>query len=94
VTPDQAGAHDEIRISITLNGEEMQSSSTDDLIFSVPELISHISAWMTLEPGDIISTGTPSGVGMARDPRIWLQDGDELIVSSPQLGDLRTTIAR
>ncbi len=94
VTPDEAGAHDEIRISITLNGEEMQSSSTDDLIFSVPELISHISAWMTLEPGDIISTGTPSGVGMARDPRIWLQDGDELIVSSPQLGDLRTTIAR
>lgn len=94
VTPDEAGPHDGIGISITLNGEEMQNSSTDDLIFSVPELVSHLSMWMTLEPGDIVSTGTPSGVGMARDPRIWLQDGDELVVSSPQLGELHTTIAR
>ena len=44
---------------------------------------------MTLEPGDIVSTGTPAGVGSARDPRVWLKDGDELVVSSPQLGELR-----
>ena len=94
MTPDEAGAHDAIGISLSLNGEEMQNSSTEDLIFPVPELIVHISSWMTLEPGDIISTGTPSGVGMARKPRIWLQDGDEVVVSSPQLGELRTTIAR
>jgi acylpyruvate hydrolase len=94
VTPDEAGPHDSIGISLTLNGEQMQSSHSGDLIFSVPELVSHLSGWMTLEPGDIISTGTPSGVGSARKPRIWLQEGDELVVSSPRLGDLATTIRR
>lgn len=94
LTPDEAGPHDRIGISLILNGEEMQNSSTDDLIFPVPELISRISAWMTLEPGDIISTGTPSGVGMARKPWVWLEDGDEVTVASPQLGELHTTIAR
>ena len=49
---------------------------------------------MTLEPGDIISTGTPSGVGMARKPWVWLEDGDEVTVASPQLGELHTKIAR
>lgn len=94
VTPDEAGPHDSIGISLTLNGEEMQRSHSGDLIFSAPELLSHLSRWMTLEPGDIVSTGTPSGVGSARKPRIWLQNGDELVVSSPRLGDLRTTIRR
>jgi 2-keto-4-pentenoate hydratase/2-oxohepta-3-ene-1,7-dioic acid hydratase in catechol pathway len=94
VTPDEAGAHDAIGISLTLNGETMQDSSTASLIFSVPELVAHLSRLMTLEPGDIISTGTPEGVGSARDPRVWLQDGDELVVSSPTLGRLRTTIKR
>lgn len=94
VTPEEAGSHDSIGISLTLNGEEMQSSGSGDLIFSVPELVSHLSNWMTLKPGDIISTGTPSGVGSARKPRIWLEDGDELTVSSPQLGNLRTRVAR
>ncbi len=94
LTPDEVGPHDGITISLILNGEEMQNSSTDDLIFSIPELISRISDWMTLEPGDIISTGTPSGVGMARQPWVWLEDGDQVTVASPQLGELRTTIAR
>ena len=94
VTPDEAGAHDRIGISLTLNGEEMQDSSTADLIFPIPELISRISQWMTLEPGDIISIGTPSGVGMGRKPRIWLEDGDDMIVASPQLGELHTRVSR
>jgi 2-keto-4-pentenoate hydratase/2-oxohepta-3-ene-1,7-dioic acid hydratase in catechol pathway len=94
VTADETGAHDSIGISMILNGETMQESDSGDLIFSVPELVSHLSSWMTLEPGDIISTGTPSGVGSARKPRIWLEDGDEMTVCSPQLGDLRTTIRR
>jgi len=94
ITPDEAGAHDGIGIAMRVNGEERQSSSTADLIFSVPELVSTLSTWMTLEPGDIISTGTPSGVGLAMDPRTWLEDGDELVVSSPQLGELKTRIAR
>ena len=94
ITPDEAGPHDGIGISMLVNGEKRQSSSTGDLIFSVPQLVSTLSSWMTLEPGDIIATGTPSGVGLAMDPRTWLEDGDELVVSSPQLGELRTRIAR
>ena len=90
ITPDEAGPHDAIGIEMHVNGEQRQSSSTADLIFSVPELVATLSTWMTLEPGDIISTGTPSGVGLAMDPRVWLEDGDELVVSSPQLGELKT----
>jgi 2-keto-4-pentenoate hydratase/2-oxohepta-3-ene-1,7-dioic acid hydratase in catechol pathway len=93
VTADEAGAHDSIEFSLTLNGEEMQRSSTADLIFKVPELVSHISNLMTLEPGDLISTGTPSGVGIARQPSVWLKPGDEVEISSPQLGRLLTRIA-
>jgi 2-keto-4-pentenoate hydratase/2-oxohepta-3-ene-1,7-dioic acid hydratase in catechol pathway len=94
VTAEEAGAHDALEISLTLNGETMQSGSTADLIFSVPALVAHLSRLMTLEPGDIISTGTPAGVGAAREPRVWLQDGDEVVVSSPTLGRLQTVIRR
>jgi 2-keto-4-pentenoate hydratase/2-oxohepta-3-ene-1,7-dioic acid hydratase in catechol pathway len=94
VTPDEAGAHDAIAISLTLNGETMQSADTSDLIFAIPALVSHLSRLMTLEPGDIVSTGTPSGVGSVREPRVWLQDGDDVIVSSPTLGRLETRIRR
>jgi 2-keto-4-pentenoate hydratase/2-oxohepta-3-ene-1,7-dioic acid hydratase in catechol pathway len=94
VTPEEVGAPDAIEIRLTLNGEEMQNGRTDDLIFSVPQLLSHLSSLMTLEPGDIVSTGTPEGVGMGRDPRVWLEDGDEIVVESPQLGRLETRIAR
>ncbi|MCO5316293.1 MAG: fumarylacetoacetate hydrolase family protein [Solirubrobacterales bacterium] len=94
VTPDEAGPSDALELGMRVNGEERQSSSTADLIFPVPELVSILSSWMTLEPGDIISTGTPSGVGLGMDPMVWLEDGDELLVSSPQLGELRTTIRR
>jgi 2-keto-4-pentenoate hydratase/2-oxohepta-3-ene-1,7-dioic acid hydratase in catechol pathway len=93
VTPDEAGAPDQIEFALDLNGERMQEASTSDLIFSIPALISRLSAWMTLEPGDIISTGTPSGVGSVRDPRVWLRPGDEIVITSPQLGELTTTIA-
>jgi 2-keto-4-pentenoate hydratase/2-oxohepta-3-ene-1,7-dioic acid hydratase in catechol pathway len=93
VTPDEAGAHDEIEIELTLNGETMQSASTADLIFSVPALVAHLSRLLTLEPGDIVSTGTPSGVGSVREPRVWLKPGDEIVVSSPTLGTLETNIA-
>ena len=93
VTADESGAHDAIEFSLALNGEEMQRSATSDLIFNVPELVSHISNLMTLEPGDLISTGTPSGVGIARQPSVWLKPGDEIEISSPQLGRLLTTIA-
>jgi 2-keto-4-pentenoate hydratase/2-oxohepta-3-ene-1,7-dioic acid hydratase in catechol pathway len=93
VTPDEAGDHDAIEIELTLNGETMQSASTSDLIFSVPALVAHLSSLMTLEPGDIVSTGTPSGVGSVRQPRVWLKPGDEVVVSSPTIGRLETRLA-
>jgi 2-keto-4-pentenoate hydratase/2-oxohepta-3-ene-1,7-dioic acid hydratase in catechol pathway len=94
VTPDEAIADGAIDISLALNGETMQSASTDDLVFSVAALTSRLSRLMTLEPGDIVSTGTPAGVGSVRQPRVWLEDGDEVRVTSPTLGELRTTIRR
>ena len=94
VTVDEAGPHDAIEFSLELNGETMQSASTDDLIFPIPELVAHLSSLMTLEPGDVVATGTPSGVGSVRDPRVWLKDGDEIVISSPTLGRLETRISR
>jgi len=93
VTPDEALADGPISFSLALNGEVMQDASTDDLIFDVPQLVAHLSRLMTLEPGDVVSTGTPSGVGSTRDPRVWLKPGDEIVISSPTLGRLETRIA-
>ncbi len=92
VTPDEAGAHDAIEFELRVNGELRQASSTADLVHSVPALVSHLSSLMTLEPGDIVSTGTPAGVGSLRDPRVWLEPGDEIAISSPTLGRLETRI--
>jgi 2-keto-4-pentenoate hydratase/2-oxohepta-3-ene-1,7-dioic acid hydratase in catechol pathway len=93
ISPDEAGAHDEIEFKLELNGVTMQDASTADLVFSMPELLSKLSEWMTMEPGDIVSTGTPSGVGSVREPRVWLKPGDEIAISSPTLGRLETRIA-
>ena len=93
VTPDEAGSPDSISFALDLNGDRMQEASTSDLIFSTAQLLGHLSRLMTLEPGDIVSTGTPSGVGSVREPRVWLRPGDEIVISSPTLGELRTTIA-
>ena len=83
VTPDEAGPHDAIELALELNGETMQSASTADLIFSIPQLVAHLSALMTLEPGDLVSTGTPSGVGSVREPRVWLMPGDVVSTGTP-----------
>ncbi len=92
VTPDEASPPDRISFALELNGERMQEASTSDLVFSIPELLARLSRWMTLEPGDVVSTGTPAGVGSVRQPRVWLKPGDELVISSPTLGELRTTL--
>jgi acylpyruvate hydrolase len=93
VTPDEAGSHDAIGIELRLNGELMQSASTADLVHPVPALVAYLSKLMTLEPGDLVATGTPAGVGSLRKPRVWLKPGDEIAISSPQLGVLETRIA-
>jgi 2-keto-4-pentenoate hydratase/2-oxohepta-3-ene-1,7-dioic acid hydratase in catechol pathway len=93
VTADEAGPADAISFVLDLNGERMQEASTSDLIFGPGELLARLSRWMTLEPGDIVSTGTPSGVGSVREPRVWLRPGDEIVISSPTLGELATTLA-
>ncbi|HEY1359462.1 MAG TPA: fumarylacetoacetate hydrolase family protein [Thermoleophilaceae bacterium] len=93
VTPDEAGPHDAIEVELRLNGEVMQQGSTADLVHSVPTLVTYLSKLMTLDPGDVISTGTPAGVGSLRDPKVWLKSGDEVAISSPQLGVLETRIA-
>jgi 2-keto-4-pentenoate hydratase/2-oxohepta-3-ene-1,7-dioic acid hydratase in catechol pathway len=93
VTPDEAGPPDAIEIGLVRNGETMQQASTADLIHSIPALVAYLSSLMTLEPGDVVFTGTPAGVGSMRTPRVWLEPGDELAVVSPQLGRLETRIA-
>jgi 2-keto-4-pentenoate hydratase/2-oxohepta-3-ene-1,7-dioic acid hydratase in catechol pathway len=92
VTPDEAGPADALELSLTLNGSVMQSASTADLIHSIPSVVAYLSKLMTLEPGDIVSTGTPAGVGSVRQPRVWLKPGDEIVVASPQLGRLETRV--
>ena len=93
VTPDEAGPHDEIEFELTLNGEKMQQGTTADLVHSIPALVAYLSMLMTLEPGDVVSTGTPAGVGSLRDPKVWLAPGDEVVISAPTLGVLETTLA-
>jgi len=82
-----------LRLVTRLNGTVMQSASTDDLVFDVATLVSGISEAMTLEPGDLIVTGTPAGVGAARKPPVWMKAGDVCEVEIESLGVLRNTIA-
>src|SRR5690606_38367940 len=81
-----------LRISFRLNGATLQDSNTDQLIFRIPELIEFISRSITLEPGDIIATGTPPGVGFARKPPIFLKDGDVCEVEIEGLGVLANSV--
>lgn len=89
VTPDEVGDPANLRIQLRLNGQTMQDSSTAQLIFKIDELISYISGVCTLLPGDVIFTGTPPGVGMARKPPVFLKDGDVVEVEIEKLGVLR-----
>jgi len=79
-------------ISLTLNGATMQSSRTDHMTYTVDFLVHHISQTVTLEPGDVIATGTPAGVGMHRKPPVFLKRGDRLVATIERLGSLSCTI--
>ena len=80
-------------IRLRLNGQTMQDSNTNQLLFDVPTLIEYLSTYITLEPGDVIATGTPPGVGFARKPPIYMQPGDVVEVEIDGLGVLRNTVA-
>jgi 2-keto-4-pentenoate hydratase/2-oxohepta-3-ene-1,7-dioic acid hydratase in catechol pathway len=88
VTADEIADPHALAISLELSGEVMQSSTTANLIFGIPRLIAHLSSVFTLEPGDIVATGTPAGVGFARKPPRWLKPGDEVRVRIEGLGEL------
>jgi 2-keto-4-pentenoate hydratase/2-oxohepta-3-ene-1,7-dioic acid hydratase in catechol pathway len=92
VTADEIADPHNLAISLTLNGEVMQNSNTGNMIFQTPRLIAFLSSVMTLEPGDIISTGTPAGVGFARKPPRWLKPGDEVTVRVEGLGELTNPV--
>jgi 2-keto-4-pentenoate hydratase/2-oxohepta-3-ene-1,7-dioic acid hydratase in catechol pathway len=94
VTPDEVSDPDRLQISCTVNGETVQSSSTERLIFPVPALIAHLSSVLELFPGDVIFTGTPSGVGGARTPPRFLQEGDVVETTVEGVGTLRQVCVR
>ena len=89
VTVDEIGDGSGLTISSSVNGHVKQQSNTDQLIFGPAELVADLSQIITLEPGDVIATGTPGGVGAARTPPDWLSDGDELVVTIEGIGSLR-----
>lgn len=92
VTADEIPDPHALDISIEINGEVLQDSNTSNLIFKIPDLISFLSSVFTLEPGDIISTGTPAGVGFARKPPRYLKAGDDVVVKIPAIGELRNPV--
>ena len=77
---------------MTLNGEVMQNSSTADMIFSVAEIVSYMSKFMELKPGDLIATGTPPGVGMGKTPQRFLRPGDVMELTIERLGSQRIEV--
>ena len=93
VTADEVPDPHNLGISLTLNGQTMQDSNTSNLIFQVPYLISYLSQSMTWEVGDLISTGTPPGVGVFRKPPVFLKPGDSVSVTVEQLGTLTNPVA-
>jgi len=92
VTADEVPDPQALELKLELNGKVMQSSSTADMIFPVDEIIAYTSRFMRLEPGDVITTGTPEGVGMGWNPQVWLQTGDEMRLTVSGLGEQRQTV--
>jgi 2-keto-4-pentenoate hydratase/2-oxohepta-3-ene-1,7-dioic acid hydratase in catechol pathway len=88
VTRDEIADPHALDIKLTLSGEVMQSANTRDMIFRIPELIAYLSSIVPLEPGDIISTGTPPGVGLGRTPQRWLNDGEDMVIEIESIGTL------
>jgi acylpyruvate hydrolase len=92
VTPDEVGDPHRLDISLELGGERMQSANTSEFSFDVPTLVGTISEFVPLVPGDVVLTGTPSGVGYRRDPKVLLRDGDRVVVDIERVGRLENPV--
>jgi 2-keto-4-pentenoate hydratase/2-oxohepta-3-ene-1,7-dioic acid hydratase in catechol pathway len=92
VTSDEIGDPQNLSISSTLNGEIRQNSNTSDMIFTVAEIIAHLSQYWTLVPGDVILTGTPEGVILGKKEKIWMKKGDEITIEIERIGALTSRI--
>ena len=92
VTKDEIKDFNNLKMWLKVNGELRQNNNTDDMIFEVPFLISYISQFMTLLPGDVISTGTPSGVGHGFKPPVYLKPGDVIELGIEGLGEQRQVV--
>jgi 2-keto-4-pentenoate hydratase/2-oxohepta-3-ene-1,7-dioic acid hydratase in catechol pathway len=93
VTADEIPPGTPLTLVTRLNGAEMQRSTTEFMIHSIPRLISHLSTWVPLAPGDVIVSGTPGGVGARREPPVWMKPGDVVEVEVDRVGVLRNTVA-
>lgn len=92
VTRDEIADPQSLGIRCLVNGVALQDSSTSEMVFSVPELVAFISEAITLEPGDVIATGTPAGIGAARDPKVFLRPGDTVSVEIDGIGALTSSV--
>jgi 2-keto-4-pentenoate hydratase/2-oxohepta-3-ene-1,7-dioic acid hydratase in catechol pathway len=91
-TKDEIRDLDNVRLWLTLNGQKMQDGTTANLIFKIPFLVSYLSQFMTLLPGDVISTGTPAGVGLGMNPQVYLKEGDVMELGIEGLGSSRQKV--
>jgi 2-keto-4-pentenoate hydratase/2-oxohepta-3-ene-1,7-dioic acid hydratase in catechol pathway len=92
VTPDEIGNWSTLRLSTTVNGQTLQSSTTAEMLFSPGRLLAFLSDLITLEPGDVVTTGSPAGVGFFRNPPVFLQPGDTVTVSVDRIGELTNPV--
>lgn len=94
VTPDEVRPDRVLSLVCRLNGREMQRTTTDLMMFDIPQLIAFTSTFTTLEPGDVLVTGTPAGVGLRRDPQVWMKHGDVVEVELEGVGVLRNPVVK
>lgn len=94
ITRDELQNPSGLGVVLTVNGEERQRTNTENLVFTVPYLVQFLSELMTLEPGDVILTGTPGGVGVARNPQVFLKDGDVVRIEIDQVGTLENRVRK
>jgi 2-keto-4-pentenoate hydratase/2-oxohepta-3-ene-1,7-dioic acid hydratase in catechol pathway len=93
VTRDEIPSPDRLRLSLSVNGEKLQEGCTADMIFDIRKIISYLSSFCTLEPGDLIATGTPPGVALGRGPEYFLRDGDLMVAEIDYIGSLANQVA-